>query len=786
MLEFFIKYNLSWLNSSSWTKLVDATIGKLMTELMEIIFSVVGSIVKMIGLLLDYSINVTVLEMASNVDGITAIDTLWTTFRDLGNIVFIGVLLYIAIRTILNVGNNFNTKRILIRLVIVALFVNFSLFATKVVIDTSNVVALQFYNSIQVENCEQDTCNISHFFADVTNISSVQSPEAIESIENSDADTVHFRILLARLLGVIFLLITGFIMFAIALLLIIRFGFLILLMIASPLAFIAFILPSTSKIGEKWMQNLFSQSFFAPILFAMIYVVASLGTELQSGIGGGNPDLMSAILGSESDNLGVIIIFILMIILMGYSLVIAKNMGAAGASTTIKLGKTARNAGSAAVVGAGAFGMRQTVGRGAARLKDSGKLKEWGEKNFATRAMAGGILRKADDVSKKEFDYRNTSSGKKSKLIGKQAKRSGGFEGGKKRKQKKYDRTADLYNAENRDEKDELQNAERDLEQKARLSTLEKSDKDIQGLKQKQKELRKIEKGTEAISESELATLRQQSKNAQNWFTKIKKATENMKGKDVEALWEQAQNTGQIEDPVDQDMSWQRGDNGVWYKHNADGQRTGTSAQADSLRSTIREIKDGSKLDEVKNRAQNQARIFQDGLKDYQKRTDAQEEVSQLKKRVDNKLEDMLSTYGVEKKDGEDNLKDIRDRIENAGEEAKKTKQQIKTQQLQRTRSFEDSIEQGIIPTTNSGSSVDYSGGHWKREYVAGKRKDRNKSKQKKNQEKIGGVMEFMEKMEKSGVDLDEVNNFIEKKNQDSDNSNSDSSSVSTESDDDN
>jgi len=81
---------------------------------------------------------------------------------------------------------------------------------------------------------------------------------------------------------------------------------------------------------------------------------------------------------------------------------------------------------------------------------------------------------------------------------------------------------------------------------------------------------------------------------------------------------------------------------------------------------------------------------------------------------------------------------------------------------------------------------VDYSGGHWKREYVAGKRKDRNKSKQKKNQEKIGGVMEFMEKMEKSGVDLDEVNNFIEKKNQDSDNSNSDSSSVSTESDDDN
>jgi len=414
-------------NTTLWGFSFGGFVSSILAQLAQLIFSAVAWIVAQIGSLLDFTIEKMVLNMADIVEEISAIDALWSTFRDLGNIVFIGVLLYIAIRTILNVGNNFNTKRILIRLVIVALFVNFSLFATKVVIDTSNVVALQFYNSIQVEDCgEENGCNISHFFADVTNISSVQSPAAIEAIENGGStEDANFKILIARILGIVFLSVTGFVMAAMAFLLLVRFMFLILLMIASPLAFIAFVLPSTSKMGEKWVQALFNQSFFAPILFAMIYIVAVLGLELASGLGGGG-DLMAAILDPDGDNYGVIITFVLMTVLMAYTLVVAKEIGGEATAKSMELGVKARNWGGAKISGAAAAAGRSSIGLGGNAISESRGLKdaakEGGMRGFGARAA----LKLSNKAANSSFDARNTRAGKAAGVDDKK-QRSGGF-----------------------------------------------------------------------------------------------------------------------------------------------------------------------------------------------------------------------------------------------------------------------------------------------------------------------------------------------------------------------
>lgn len=360
---------------SMFAKFLDSTIGGLLSGLLDLIFNIVAWITAQVGFLLDFVVEKMVLDMADLVNNIGAIDALWEIFRDLGNIFFIGVLLYIAIRTILNVGNDFNTKKILIRLVIVALFVNFSLFATKVVIDTSNVLALQFYNSIEVVGCGEGVdCNISHFFADATNISSVQSAITIEDDEViSESSNQNFRIALARTLGIIFLLVTLFVMGAVSFLLIIRFIFLVLLMIASPIAFIAFILPG-SKLGTLWWDKLLSQSFFAPVLFAMFYVTAALAAGLQNGIAGeGETDLMAAILSPDAgDNFGVILVFVIITTLMIASLVVAKQMGAAGASGAIKIGKQTRDWGQAKIArgakSAAGAAARGTVGKVGTKL----------------------------------------------------------------------------------------------------------------------------------------------------------------------------------------------------------------------------------------------------------------------------------------------------------------------------------------------------------------------------------------------------------------------------------
>lgn len=72
----------------------------------------------------------------------------WAVVRDLSNIFFILILLYIAIQTILGLGHE--TKKMIVKVVIMALLINFSMFFTKVVIDTSNILALIFYNKITV------------------------------------------------------------------------------------------------------------------------------------------------------------------------------------------------------------------------------------------------------------------------------------------------------------------------------------------------------------------------------------------------------------------------------------------------------------------------------------------------------------------------------------------------------------------------------------------------------------------------------------------------------------
>lgn len=88
------------------------------------------------------------LTLSSTLYGATFIGNAWTVVRDLSNIFFIIILLYVAIQTILGLGHEI--KKVIVQVIIMALLINFSMFFSKVVIDTSNILALVFYNKINV------------------------------------------------------------------------------------------------------------------------------------------------------------------------------------------------------------------------------------------------------------------------------------------------------------------------------------------------------------------------------------------------------------------------------------------------------------------------------------------------------------------------------------------------------------------------------------------------------------------------------------------------------------
>ncbi|MBP6904756.1 MAG: hypothetical protein KBB91_01720 [Candidatus Pacebacteria bacterium] len=80
----------------------------------------------------------------------------WQIVRDFSNIFFIIILVYTGLSTV--VGGKANMKQVVPALILNALLINFSLFATRVIIDISNVVARVFYNSMEVcsGKCEKD------------------------------------------------------------------------------------------------------------------------------------------------------------------------------------------------------------------------------------------------------------------------------------------------------------------------------------------------------------------------------------------------------------------------------------------------------------------------------------------------------------------------------------------------------------------------------------------------------------------------------------------------------
>ena len=106
------------------------------------------------GELFNTSIQFSLTGKVFDADKNTMIKDGWTLVRDLLNLVFIFILLFAAISTILQYGN-MDIKKILPSLIVVALLVNFSMMITKMVIDASHIFAWEFYNQIDVTKGER-------------------------------------------------------------------------------------------------------------------------------------------------------------------------------------------------------------------------------------------------------------------------------------------------------------------------------------------------------------------------------------------------------------------------------------------------------------------------------------------------------------------------------------------------------------------------------------------------------------------------------------------------------
>jgi len=390
-----------------------------------------SQILRIAGLLfncvMEYTINFATLVTNSGV-----VDIGWGIFRDLSNMIFIFILLAISIATILGI-QPYSAKQLLTKVILVALLINFSLFATKVIIDAANVFTIGFYNAT-IENAggaaegavggADWNKGVTAIFAGALNLHTIFKADQIDSKakDTFGSDINGTSILLVAVLGSVLLIVTAFVFFAGSVLLMKRIVVLMFLMMLSPLAFLGMILPATSGYSKQWWQTLFKEAFYAPVFMMFIYVVTS---AISSDAFRKNISKAASLKGSGFSNLAtggdvmlILFNFILIIGLMLASIITASKLGANGAKGMMKMGENLNKWGQGKIkagAGAATFGVggrlaRKTIGGASQWGADKIAGSDWAAKGGAGSKLALKTLRGAGDSS---FDVRNTEMGKK-------------------------------------------------------------------------------------------------------------------------------------------------------------------------------------------------------------------------------------------------------------------------------------------------------------------------------------------------------------------------------------
>ena len=192
----------------------------------------------------------------------------WIIVRNICNIAFIVAIIAIALATLFRVSG-YQLRSLLIKLVIAALLVNFSLVIGQAILGIADTVQSQFLpdnitvirslaRDLMVTNTRDAVFNIS-----VTNLGSFSY-------------TVVFLFWVALALG-------SFLVFAaICVLLIIRMVALWVLLMLSPVAYVAGILPSTEGARSKWWEEFLKYAFFTPIMAFFLNLTALISDQVRA------------------------------------------------------------------------------------------------------------------------------------------------------------------------------------------------------------------------------------------------------------------------------------------------------------------------------------------------------------------------------------------------------------------------------------------------------------------------------------------------------------------------
>jgi len=364
------------------------------------------------------------------------VQTAWTGIRDLVNMLFIFVLIYIAIATILDI-NKHHAKQTITKLIIAALLINFSLFVSRAIIDAGNISALFFYDAIEIKDVENLAGDAQAALA-MQNL--VLTNGQIKGVSLAIMSTIHPQQILINYQGkytennknptgndawkLVFLylastILVGFIAITFlqtAFLFLSRIAILWILMAFSPFMFAGTILPETKSYASKLWKELIGKSFCITIFLFFLWL-----TVLFANPAAGGTSLFAKDTSSTNFLQFIVLLtlkFGVIIILLNYGKELTKKrcesfdgksfdfagklLGGLGAVAGLAVGGGAAMAGRA-IIGRTTAGALNTVGKSGMTTRQS---------LASGNMLQRGALRVLEKTESSSFDARNTRLGK--------------------------------------------------------------------------------------------------------------------------------------------------------------------------------------------------------------------------------------------------------------------------------------------------------------------------------------------------------------------------------------
>ena len=238
------------------------------------------------------TVHTSIIEQFSKQD--SSIYKAWSAFRNIANIGFVIMLLVVVFSQVTNIGiSNYNIKKILPKLIITAILVNFSYLIMGVLIDLSQIAGNgigALIRSVAADGMDADASTrasaiISAIAGSVTGVAG-----GLAGIEVATGALAGPAIILPVVMFIVTTLISVFFGF---IMLTIRQAAIIMVVVLAPLMMVLYALPNTAAITKKYISTVKALL----MLYPMFIFATSAGALASSIIIGTSTDILMMIVG---------------------------------------------------------------------------------------------------------------------------------------------------------------------------------------------------------------------------------------------------------------------------------------------------------------------------------------------------------------------------------------------------------------------------------------------------------------------------------------------------------